>query len=125
MIEGWSTWHDNAPANVLVEVDGKSIDEVPVEGTENEPGVTKIPLRLKQGTRKIELTYTNDAYTEGVNGKPPIDRNLFVSAVAVHGRKKPPKVDAESLPKSHRLIVTPSHRSLYHPKMQPRNPWAP
>lgn len=105
-IEGWSSLHQGEPANILVEVDGKKVDEVPAIGSEQEPGETIVPIRLKQGKHKIALTFTNDEYTEAKNGKPAQDRNLYLSAATIKGRKKPPKLSASEIPKSHQAIVT-------------------
>lgn len=91
---------------VLVTVDGKKVREFEVKASTDVLDDYQVPLKMKAGKRTVRVDFTNDATSDGRNGKDKEDRNLYIYQVKVTGQKKSESVPTSQLPDSHTRIVT-------------------
>lgn len=93
------------PAKMLVSIDDKKVKEVAVLGTLEKPKAMQFPLKLKAGSRKINIAFTNDFYVEAKDGKPIEDRNLYLFELKISGKKATERIPSEKLTPLHKSIV--------------------
>ncbi|MEM9481043.1 MAG: DUF1592 domain-containing protein, partial [Verrucomicrobiota bacterium] len=72
-----------------------------VENPRNNPGLFRHEVRLKAGTRKIEIAFINDFYDANAEDPERTDRNLYVRSATITG---PLYAGPSSLPKFQREL---------------------
>ena len=93
------------PCQMAVLVDDELIRTIPVRNTPDEPRDIALPLKLREGSRRVTLRFTNDFYVASDGDKPALDRNLHVHSVRLLGiQQSQKKVDLSQAPASHRAI---------------------
>ncbi len=93
------------PCKLALLVDDELVKTLPVRNTPDEPREFSLPLKLRAGSRKIVLRFTNDFYIAAAGDKPAVDRNLHIHEVRLVGVKlSAEKVDLGKAPASHRAI---------------------
>ena len=98
---------------VRVSIDGKQLKELEVKTkSDSEAETVAFPFRnnsLKKSTLSIE--FINDFYVEPKDGKPKLDRNLFIYDLKIVGEKPPIPVPESELTSVHRMIVRSTPQS--------------
>jgi mono/diheme cytochrome c family protein len=92
-------------------VDDKPAKQLETKAPRQNPEWTSFTVRLKAGSHRFAVQFTNDFYVEAKDGQPAKDRNLYVDDCEIVGRKRPPAVAVEELPESHRRIMTTDEES--------------
>ena len=92
---------------VQVSVNGKRIRIVDVEPLPDD-GSKTYKVNLRAGPRKpvkVEVAFVNDYYVEAKDGRPAIDRNLYIYDIKLTGQKPTESIPEDQLPPSHKLII--------------------
>jgi hypothetical protein len=93
------------PCKMAVLVDDELVRTLPIRNTPDDPRDVTLPLKLKAGSRKVVLRFTNDFYIAASGDKPAVDRNLHVHSVRLVGIKpSQKKIDLSQAPASHQAI---------------------
>lgn len=95
----------NVGPEVVIMLDDKPVGKKTVTAENGKDNTFDFPLRMKSGSHKIRVAFTNDAYIEGPNGQKE-DRNLSIFGIRFYGAKPQPPIDPARMPESHRKIIT-------------------
>jgi hypothetical protein len=87
-----SQWGDD-PVKMGVAVNGKNSSSKTVRATRNEPATFTLPVRLKEGENRLEVSFLNDFYERNKG-----DRNLYVVSATVSG-------PIGALPRNHLKLI--------------------
>ena len=87
-----SQWGDE-PVKMGVAVNEKNSSSKSVRATQEKPATFTLPVRLKKGENRLEISFLNDFYERNKG-----DRNLYVVSASVSG-------PTGALPQSHRNLI--------------------
>ncbi len=87
-----SQWGDE-PVKMGVAVNEKKSSSKSVRATQEKPATFTLPVRLKKGENRLEISFLNDFYERNKG-----DRNLYVVSASVSG-------PTGALPQSHRNLI--------------------
>jgi hypothetical protein len=90
------------PAKMAFLIDGKALKTVDVTAVEKEPKLYEHRVKLRGGTRRFGMAFTNDYYNEKDPDPKNRDRNLVVDFLEVQG---PVSTGDGPRPESHRKII--------------------
>jgi hypothetical protein len=94
------------PALASVHVGDKVIRTIQVPNDREQPEVYTVPLRLGAGKREVRISFDNDFYVAKTGDQEQIDRNLHIHNVRLFGTQPTEPLDPNSLPKSHKFLIT-------------------
>ncbi|MDF3058106.1 MAG: hypothetical protein K0R17_2321 [Rariglobus sp.] len=78
------------PARFAVRINGKTIRELPADGSRRRPRDHTIDLDLPAGSARIQIAFLNDFYAEATASTKARDRNFYLHDASVEGPYLPP-----------------------------------
>lgn len=88
--EAWARQAGDELARMALRVDGETLESFEVEGTQAEPAVYEVELRLEPGRPRVGALFENDYYQPDEAKPGHGDRNLYVRWIELEGPLEPP-----------------------------------
>ncbi len=95
----------NIGPEITVYLNDKVVGKRVVTAEKGKDNTFDIPLRMKSGSNKIAIEFSNDEVATLPDGTKQ-DRNLEIYSIRFYGAKKQPPLNPASLPEAHRRIIT-------------------